>query len=73
MSEHHLDAILSISNELSGVYAPEDYPAITLPSGYRDSGEPFGLILVRSALDDQVLINMAYAYEMKYKVRQTLD
>lgn len=73
MTEYQLDAILSISNELSGVYAPAGYPALTVPSGYRTSGEPFGLTLVGRALDDQNLINMAYAYEVNFKVRKEVE
>lgn len=72
-ADHDLDAILSISNHLSGVYAPAGYPALTLPTGYRENGEPYGLTLVGKALDDQVLINMAYAYEANYKVRKEIE
>lgn len=64
-----VDAIISISNELSGIYAPAGYPAITVPSGYRTSGEPFGVTLVAGYLQDQKLIEFAYAYEQNTKHR----
>ncbi|MCH4889813.1 hypothetical protein EZV73_19675 [Acidaminobacter sp. JC074] len=72
-TDYELDLILSMSNELSGIYAPAGYPAITLPSGYRDNGEPYGLTFVGQALDDQVLIQAAYAYEVNYPKRKDID
>lgn len=66
----NVDAIISISNELSGVYAPAGYPAITVPSGYKESGEPFGVTLVGGYLEDQMLIEIAYAYEVNTKHRK---
>lgn len=73
LEAYNLDALLSMSNQLSGVYAPAGYPAITLPAGYKSDGEPYGLTLVGSYLDDQKLINMAYAFEQNYNKRKVLD
>lgn len=67
------DAIISMSNDLSAVYAPAGYPAITVPSGYRPSGEPYGVTLVASYLEDQKLIAYAYAYEQAYKYRKEVE
>ncbi len=66
------DAIISMSNELSGVYAVAGYPALTIPSGYRVSGEPFGVTLVGGYLKDQSLIEMGYAYEVNTHKRKSL-
>lgn len=71
--DNDLDVILSLSNHLSAVYAPAGYPALTIPAGYRENGEPYGLTLVGKALDDQTLINMAYAYEYHYKIRKEIE
>ncbi len=61
-----------MSNELSGVYAAAGYPALTIPSGYRVSGEPFGVTLVGGYLKDQSLIEMGYAYEVNTQKRKSL-
>ncbi len=66
------DAIISMSNELSGVYAAAGYPALTIPSGYRVSGEPFGVTLVGGYLKDQSLIEMGYAYEANTHKRKSI-
>lgn len=63
LKEHDLDAILSYSNELAGVYAPAMYPAVTVPAGYKGSGEPFGITIVGSLNSDAELLKLAYAYE----------
>jgi len=68
--EYEIDVILSMSNELSGVYAACGYPALTVPAGYRESGEPYGLTFVGKYLDDQELIKLAYSYEQHTLVRK---
>jgi len=63
LKKNEVEAIISMSNELSGIYAPAMYPAITVPSGYRADGEPYGVTIVGSGNSDNMLINIAYAYE----------
>ncbi len=55
--------LVSMSNDLSGVYAPAHYPAVTVPSGYRQSGEPYGVTFVGGLCDDFTLLQIAYSYE----------
>lgn len=69
LKKHNLDAILSVSNELSGVYAPAGFPAIILPAGYKENGEPVGITLVGDYLSDAELIAMAFAFEQMMPVR----
>lgn len=63
LDKYEGDFIISISNELSGVYAPAGYPAITVPAGYKSTGEPFGLTIVGRSGDDYMLLGIATAYE----------
>ena len=69
MKRYKLDAILSTSNELSNIYAPANYPAVTLPAGYTRKGEPFGLTLVGGRLSDENLLKIAGIYEKQTKHR----
>ncbi len=62
-----------MSNDLSGVYAPAGYPALTLPSGYKETGEPFGVTLVGNYLEDNKLIEYGYAYESYTNHRKAID
>lgn len=65
-----VDVILSLSNYISGVYASAGYPAITLPAGYRQSGEPIGITLVGTKFSEDKLVKYAYAYEQGTKNRK---
>ena len=69
LTENNLDAFLSVSNELSGDYAPAGFPAITVPAGYKASGEPVGITLLGDYLSDAELIGIAYAFEQKMGAR----
>lgn len=63
MEENKLIAIASFSNELSGVYAPAICPAVTVPAGYQDTGEPYGVTFVSTLNKDLELMRVAFAYE----------
>lgn len=63
LKDHQADAIVSLSNGFSGVYAPARCPAVTVPSGYTESGEPYGVTFVGGLCDDFKLLNFAYGYE----------
>lgn len=71
LKDNKLDAIVSFSNDLSGVYAPATYPALTVPAGYTKDGEPFGITFVGSLNDDTKLLNLGYSYEQGTKHRKT--
>jgi len=70
MEQYDVQILLSISNELSGVYAPAGYPAVTIPAGYRENGEPYGITLVGSYLSDIELLEMGLLYENETKHRR---
>lgn len=71
LENNDIDVIVSFSNDLSGVYAPAGYPALTVPAGYSNTGEPYGVTFVASALEDRKLFNVAYAFEQGTKYRKT--
>ncbi|MCY6369385.1 amidase family protein [Clostridium ganghwense] len=75
LEKYDLDALVSISNELSGIYAPALYPAITVPSGYRSNGEPYGVTFVGTKYDDMNLLTISYSYELgtKHRIPPTID
>jgi amidase len=75
LATYQLDAILSVSNHFTGIYAPAGFPALTVPAGYRPTGEPLGVTFVGDYLSDGDLIQFAYAFEQANPVRRepTLD
>ena len=63
MEEFKLDAVLSINNYHAAYAAVAKYPALTVPMGYRDSGEPVSLTFIAKPFEEQKLLQLGYAYE----------
>lgn len=70
LKDEDVEVLLTLSNYLSGVYAPAGYPAITVPAGYREGGEPIGITIIASKFQEEKLIKAAYAYEEGTKNRK---
>ncbi|TDU39408.1 amidase [Gelidibacter sediminis] len=66
---HNLDGFLSVNNYHAGAAAVAEYPAITVPMGYDDNGEPKGLTFITKPLGEKLLLSWAYAYEFASKRR----
>ena len=70
MTEHRLDAILSINNYDAGAAAVAEYPALTIPMGYRDTGEPVNLTFIAKQFQEGKLYEMGSAFEAISKARR---
>ena len=66
-----LDAILSINNYHSGVAAVAQYPTLTVPMGYKESGEPIGLTFIGKPFTEEKILRIGYAFENLTKVRHS--
>ncbi|GKX31947.1 amidase [Vallitalea longa] len=73
LETNKIDVIISLNNYLSSVYAIAGYPAITVPAGYRENGEPVGLTISGTKFSEGTLIKAAYAYEQGTKCRKEPD
>jgi amidase len=69
--DKELDAILSINNYHSGVAAVAEYPTLTVPMGYKKSGEPISLTFVGKPFSEHKLLQVGYAFEQLTKARKT--
>jgi amidase len=65
-TRHRINALVSGSQ----AYALAGFPAITVPAGYRDNGEPFGLIMLGNRMGEADLITAAYAFEQTTQARK---
>lgn len=70
MTENNLDAILSIANRSASLAAAAFYPCLTVPMGYRDTGEPVGLTFIARPFNERNLLRMGYAYEQATRLRK---
>ena len=67
---YQLDGILSINNRHAGFAATAQNPAITVPMGYRESGEPVGLTIIVRGFQVPLAFQIAYAYEALQPARK---
>ena len=70
MEKHNLDGVLSINNYHAAFAAVAEYPALTVPMGYTDKGEPKGLTFITKSFGDKRLLEWAYVYEQASKKRK---
>jgi len=70
MDTHELDAVLSINNFHAAYAAVAKYPALTVPMGYTDEGEPEGLTFIGKPLSEKLLLQLAVEYEKVSKQRK---
>ncbi len=59
MEQHSLTAVLSINNWNAGHAAMAQYPAITMPMGYKETGEPINLTIISSSYEEMLLWKLA--------------
>ena len=69
LQELDLDALLFPNNIAAFAGARPGYPSITVPAGYTDEGEPFGLTFLSDAFSEPDLLEFAYAYEQGTMLR----
>ena len=70
MAYKNLDAVLSINNFHSGVAAIAEHPTLTIPMGYKKSGEPVSLTFIGIPFFEIKLLEIGYAFEQLTKVRK---
>jgi amidase len=71
MTPHKLDAILSINNRNASHAAMAKYPCLTVPMGYKNTGEPVNLTFIARPFEEDKLLKMGYAFEQKNNVRKS--
>ena len=69
MDQHKLDAVLSINNYHAGYAAVAKYPALTVPMGYKASGEPISLTFIGKQFSEANLLSIGNAFEKQSNVR----
>ena len=66
----NVSAIVDINNYSTYAYAVSGFPAVSVPAGYRESGEPVSITFFGDYLQDANLIALAYAYEQLTQIRK---
>ncbi len=70
LDDDELDVFLSINNYHAAYAALAKYPALAVPMGYTNSGEPKGLTFIGKPFTEISLLQLGYAYEQLSKERK---
>jgi amidase len=70
LDAHDLDAVLSINNYHAGYAAVAKYPALTVPMGYKASGEPISLTFIGKPFSEAQLLRIGKAFETAFPKRK---
>lgn len=70
MNDYDLDAVLSINNYDAGAAAVAEYPALTVPMGYKVSGEPINLTFIGKQFQEGKLYALGAAFESLIQARK---
>lgn len=60
---HNVEVMADFTNYASPYHSRAGFPAVTVPAGVRETGEPLGLTLFGTAFTDDQLLAYAYAFE----------
>ncbi len=63
MIQNDLDVLLSINNYHAGYAAAAEYPALTVPMGYKADGEPENLTFIGQPFSEALLLRIGKAFE----------
>ncbi|HAT57555.1 MAG TPA: amidase [Gammaproteobacteria bacterium] len=69
-SRHDLDVLVRINNSGASAGAFANYPALTIPAGYRVSGQPVGVTFYAPSFQEQRLIDIGQKLEASGVMRQ---
>jgi amidase len=70
LNTENLDAVVSINNYHSGMAAVANHPTLTVPMGYKKSGEPISLTFIGKPFTELKLFALGYAFEQLTKARK---
>ena len=70
MTRYNFDVFVSVDNSMAGIAAAAHFPALSVPMGYRENGEPSNITFIRSSNIEQLLYNVAYLFEKNFKRRK---
>lgn len=70
MERYNLDAVLSINNYHAGFAAVAKFPCLTVPMGFKKSGEPENLTFIAKPFQEAELLQLGYAFEQLTKARK---
>ena len=72
-AENNIDILVGVNNHQASVAALANYPALTIPMGYGEDGQPLGLTLIAPSFQEQLLIDAGIQLEKLINARRAPD
>ncbi len=70
MQKHKLDAVASINNYHAAFAAVAKYPALAVPAGLENTGEPKSITFIAKPFEEDKLLEIGYAFEQQTHLRR---
>jgi amidase len=70
MQQHNLDAVASINNYHAAYAAVAKYPALAVPAGLENTGEPKSITFIVKPFEEEKLLQIGYGFEQQTNLRQ---
>ncbi len=70
LADRDLEMLVAMGSSFFVSYPPAGYPAVSVPAGYRESGEPVGLSFIGGFLGERALLRAAFSFEQKVRARR---
>ena len=70
MTSYNFDVFVSVDNSMAGIAAAAHFPALSVPMGYKENGEPSNITFITRSNNEQLLYNVAYLFEKNFKRRE---
>lgn len=71
MQQYNLDAVASINNYHASYAAVAKYPALAVPAGLENTGEPKSITFIAKPFEEDKLLEIGYAFEQQTHLRRT--
>ena len=68
--ENNIEVLVGVNNHQASIAALANYPALTIPMGYSENGQPIGLTFIVPSFQEQLLIDVGVQFEKLIQARQ---
>jgi amidase len=68
--ENNIEVLVGVNQHQASIAALANYPALTIPMGYSENGQPIGLTFITPSFQEQLLIDVGVQFEKLIQARQ---
>ena len=61
---YNIDALINLNSQGARIAAVANFPALTMPAGYRENGKPVGITFFAESFREQRLVDIGTSLEI---------